>query len=97
MAVELKNRIAVDIGVNVPMVTFLSGPSVEEAAAQLLHLMTSEASTSSASLASAIVHRQGQQENGGIDEPPSEAVEHLSDEEVNSLLTDLLANEEIGE
>ena len=42
MAVELKNRIAVDLGVNVPMVTFLSGPSVEQAAAQLLQLLTSE-------------------------------------------------------
>ena len=38
MAVELKNRIAVDLGVNVPMVKFLQGPSVEQAAAQLLDL-----------------------------------------------------------
>jgi acyl transferase domain-containing protein/acyl carrier protein len=97
MAVELKNRIAVDLGVNVPMVTFLSGPSVEEAAAQLLHLLTSETSASSASIASVIVHRQGEQENGGSDEPPSDTLEQLSDEEVHSLLTDLLANEEIGE
>ena len=27
MAVELKNRIAVDLGVNVPMVTFLRDPA----------------------------------------------------------------------
>jgi len=35
MAVELKNRIALDLGVNVPMVKFLQDPSVEEATAYL--------------------------------------------------------------
>ena len=46
MAVELKNRIAVDLGVNVPMVKFLQGPSVEQAAAQILDQLTAEVSTS---------------------------------------------------
>jgi myxalamid-type polyketide synthase MxaE and MxaD len=91
MAVELKNRIAVDLGVNVPMVKFLSGPSVEQAAAQLLDLLTSETSTSSVSLASAITRRQKEQKNGGIDEHLLENLDQLSDEEVNSLLTDILA------
>ena len=40
MAVELKNRIAVDLGVNVPMVKFLQGPSVEQAATQILDQLT---------------------------------------------------------
>jgi acyl carrier protein len=97
MAVELKNRIAVDLRVNVPMVTFLSGPSIEQAAAQLLHLLTSETSTSSAPLASAITHREGEQKNGGIDEHLLENLDQFSDEEVNSLLTDLLAKEEVSE
>ncbi|MGO9606246.1 MAG: beta-ketoacyl synthase N-terminal-like domain-containing protein [Candidatus Binataceae bacterium] len=97
MAVEVKNRIAVDLGMNVPMVTFLSGPSVEQAAAQLLHLLTSETSTSSASLASEITHRQGERNNGGTDEHPLESLDQFSDEEVDSLLTDLLAKEEVSE
>jgi acyl carrier protein len=97
MAVELKNRIAVDLGVNVPMVTFLSGPSVEEAAAQLLHLLTSGTSTSSVPLASPNTHRHGEQKNGGIDEHLLENLDQLSDDEVNSLLTDLLAKEEVSE
>jgi hypothetical protein len=97
MAVELKNRIAVDLGVNVPMVTFLSGPSIEQASAQLLHLLTSETSTSSAPLASAITYREGERKNGGIDQHVLENLDQLSDEEVNSLLTDLLAKEEVSE
>lgn len=97
MAVELKNRIAVDLGVNVPMVTFLSGPSVAQAASQLLHLLTSETPGSSAPLASANGHLQGQQANGGIDEHMLEKLDQYSDEEVNSLLTDLLAQKEVSE
>ncbi len=97
MAVELKNRIAVELGVNVPMVTFLSGPSVEQAASQLLHLLTSETPDSSAALASANGHLQGQQGNGGVDEHLLDNLDQYSDEEVNSLLTDLLAKEEVSE
>jgi acyl transferase domain-containing protein/acyl carrier protein len=97
MAVELKNRIAVDLGVNVPMVTFLSGPSVEQAAAQLLHLLTSEASPLSVTPASAIARHHGERNDGGIDELRLENLDQYSDEEVNSLLTDLLAEEEVSE
>ena len=51
MAVELKNRIAVDLGVNVPMVKFLQGPSVDQAATQVLDQLTAEASNPTAPLA----------------------------------------------
>jgi len=97
MAVELKNRIAVDLGVNVPMVTFLSGPSVEQAAAQLLQLLTSEDSTLSVSPASVIAHPNGEGRNGGLDELRLENLDQYSDEEVNSLLSDLLAEKEVSE
>ncbi len=97
MAVELKNRIAVDLGVNVPMVTFLSGPSVEQAVSQLLLLLTSETPGSSVLLASANGHPQAQRRNGGIDEHLLENLDQYSDEEVNSLLAELLAKEEVGE
>ena len=94
MAVELKNRIAMDLGVNVPMVTFLSGPSVEQAAAQLLLLLTSE---NPASLASATDHLPSQQANGHIESTPSEDLDRYSDEEVDSLLTELMAKEEASQ
>jgi myxalamid-type polyketide synthase MxaD len=98
MAVELKNRIAVDLGVNVPLVTFLSGPSVEQAAAQLLHLLTSETFVSSVDpAASVFTHVNGERKSGRIDGYRQENLDEYSDEEVNSLLTDLLAEEEVSE
>jgi acyl carrier protein len=97
MAVELKNRIAVDLGVNVPMVTFLSGPSVEQAAAQLLHLLTSEASTFSVTPSATTRYHGERNGSGGIDELRLADLDQYSDEQVNSLLTDLLAEEEVSE
>jgi hypothetical protein len=97
MAIEVKNRIAVDLGVNVPMVTFLSGPSVEQAAAQLLPLLTSETASLGVPLASATTRHLEEQTNGGPDAHLLENLDQLSDDEVNSLLTDLLAKEEVSE
>ena len=88
MAVELKNRIAVDLGVNVPMVKFLQGPSVEQAAAQLLDQLTAGVSDAPAALAPAVTQRNGEQENGRVNEHLLANLDQLSDEEVNSLLTD---------
>ena len=48
MAVELKNRISADLGVNVPMVKFLQGFSVAQAATQLLEQLTAEVDSPSA-------------------------------------------------
>ncbi len=42
-------------------------------------------------------HLQGQQGTDGIDEHLLENLDQYSDEEVNSLLTGLLAQEEVGE
>ena len=83
MAVELKNRIAVDLGVNVPIVKFLQGFSVAEAATQILAQLTAEAAVPSMPVAS-------------ID-PLLEDLDALSDEQVHSLLTDMLAVEEANE
>ncbi len=97
MAVELKNRIAVDLGVNVPMVKFLQGPSVEQAATQLLDQLTAEVSNGSAAPVPTVTQQHGEQTNGNIDEHLLANLEQLSDEEVNSLLTDMLAKEEVSE
>ena len=97
MAVELKNRIAVDLGVNVPMVKFLQGPSVAQAATQILDELTAELSNSSAQLASAVAQSQKEYENGDANGQLLANLDQLSDEEVNSLLTDILDKVEIGE
>lgn len=97
MAVELKNRIAVDLGVNIPMVKFLEGPSVSQAATQVLDQLTAEASTPSVPLALAVTPRQGEQKNGSINEHLLANLDQLSDEEVDSLLTEMLAEEKGSE
>jgi myxalamid-type polyketide synthase MxaE and MxaD len=95
MAVELKNRIAVDLGVNVPMVKFLQGFSVAQAATQLFDQLTTEAFTPSPALA--VTQRQEEQKNGSSDEHLLANLDQLSDEEVDSLLTEMLAEEEGSE
>jgi amino acid adenylation domain-containing protein/thioester reductase-like protein len=45
MAVELRNRIITDLGVNVPMGRFLQSPSIEQAATQVLEQLITEAAT----------------------------------------------------
>jgi acyl carrier protein len=84
MAVELKHRIAVDLGVNVPMVKFLQGFSAAEAATQILEQLTAEAAVPPMPAA-------------GINDPVLEDLDALSDEQVRSLLTDMLALEEANE
>jgi len=97
MAVELKNRIAVDLGVNVPMVKFLLGPSVEQAATILVDQLAAGASTALPALSFAVPQREAASENGRSNGSELADVDQLSDDEVNSLLTDLLAKEEARE
>ncbi|MGB6553888.1 MAG: beta-ketoacyl synthase N-terminal-like domain-containing protein [Candidatus Binataceae bacterium] len=94
MAVELKNRIAVDLGVNVPMVTFLSEPSVEQATDRLLDLLTSEISSAPVHIASPTALSPEELKDGGTDEQLLENLDTFSDQEVASILTELLAKEE---
>jgi len=84
MAVALKNRIAVDLGVNVPMVKFLQGLSVAEAAPQILAQLTAEAAVPSMPVA-------------GINAPLPQDLDQLSDEQVHALLTEMLAIDEANE
>jgi acyl carrier protein len=94
MAVELKNRIAVDLGVNVPMVTFLSGPSVEQASDQLLQLLATGTSVSSISPSPAAAPPANDDYRN---DSALENLDRYSDEEVNSLLADLIEKEALGE
>jgi NAD(P)-dependent dehydrogenase (short-subunit alcohol dehydrogenase family)/acyl carrier protein len=102
MAVELKNRIAVDLGVNVPMVKFLQGPSVAQAATQILDQLTAELANSSALPAPAVAlrheeYKKEEHKNGDANGQLLAKLDQLSDEEVNSLLTDMLEKAEISE
>jgi phthiocerol/phenolphthiocerol synthesis type-I polyketide synthase D len=102
MAVELKNRIAVDLDVNVPMVKFLQGPSVAQAATQILDQLTAELSTSSG-LSPIVAQRheefkkKEEYKNGDANGQLLAKLDQLSDEEVNSLLTDMLEKAEVSE
>ncbi len=102
MAVELKNRIALDLGVNMPMVKFLQGPSVEQAALQILDQLAAEALDTPPPFSQAITKHQ---ENNNswhpherlADKHRLEDLNQLSDDEVNSMLIDILAEEEASE
>jgi myxalamid-type polyketide synthase MxaB len=90
MAVELKNRISADLGVNVPMVKFLQGFSVAQAATQLLEQLTAEAGTQSA-----IRPLAPTRENDQIGKTLLDTIDELSDEQVNSMLADMLTKDAV--
>jgi acyl carrier protein len=90
MAVELKNRISADLGVNVPMVKFLQGFSVAQAATQLLEQLTAEVDSPSA-----IRPLAPTRENDQIDKTLLANIDELSEEQVNSMLADMLTKDAV--
>jgi NAD(P)-dependent dehydrogenase (short-subunit alcohol dehydrogenase family) len=96
MAVELKNRIAVDLKVKVPVVKFLQGFSVDEAVTQVLDQLTAEGSNPSAPLAPAVTQQKEHIDKGNAEQLLAN-LDQLSDEKVDSLLTDMLADEKVSE
>jgi acyl carrier protein len=101
MAIELKNRIEMELRVRVPMATLLQGPTLAQLTAELLDQMVVPP------LAGLEQERRGEPEEIHSNRMRSigreEAqrlladLDHLSDTEVQSLLNDLLAEEEEGE
>jgi acyl carrier protein len=94
MAIELKNRIELELGVRIPIITFLQGPSIAEFAGQVLDQLTPVPSTRSAI---ARESDQVQQANKGITPVNKEnaqqllaELDQLSDAEVDSLLSTIL-------
>ncbi len=92
MAVELKNRIAVDLKVNVPVVKFLQGFSVEQVVNEVLHELAAETDDT-------------ETPQIPTPAPPEESrnaarllasLDQLSDEQVSSLLTEMLEEEKSG-
>jgi len=94
MAVELKNRIATELGVNVPMVKFLQGFSVAQAAKLLLDQLTAAADNPSAVRPLARPHRQVR-ENSTSDADLLANIDELSEEQVNSMLADMLSKDAV--
>jgi myxalamid-type polyketide synthase MxaE and MxaD len=87
MAVELKNRIALDLKVNVPVVKFLQGFSVEQAVTQVLEQLAAEAADPIMPLAPAVAPLDGRRDAERL----LASLDQLSDEQVSSLLDDMLA------
>src|ERR1019366_8113271 len=85
MAVELKNRIALDLKVNVPVVKFLQGFSVDQAVTQVLEQLAVGADDLAMPLAPAVAP-PGEQQTA---ERLLANLDQLSDEQVNSLLVDM--------
>lgn len=96
MAVELKNRIAADLGVKVPLVKFLQGFSVDQAVTQVLDQLTAEGSNPPAPLAPAVTRQQEDIGKGNAEQLLAN-LDQLSDEKVDSLLADMLADEKVSE
>jgi NAD(P)-dependent dehydrogenase (short-subunit alcohol dehydrogenase family) len=96
MAVELKNRIAVDLKVNVPVVKFLQGFSVEQAVTLVLDQLAAEAANPPAPLAPAVPQRREEHKDKKNAQHLLANLDRLSDEEVDSLLNDMLADEKVS-
>jgi acyl transferase domain-containing protein/acyl carrier protein len=92
MAVELKNRISADLGVNVPMVRFLQGFSVAQAATQLLDQITAEP-TGPLDLRPSAQTQERASDIDPADENLLANIDDLSDEQVNSMLTEMLTKD----
>ena len=92
MAVELKNRISADLGVNVPMVKFLQGFSVAQAATQLLDQLTAEADGPKELRCSGT--HAGRADP--IDEDLLANIDKLSEEQVNSMLAEMLTKDAVS-
>ncbi len=93
MAVELKNRISADLGINVPMVKFLQGFSVVQAGTQLLDQLTAQSERASDLQPSVL--QAPERDSDAIDEDLLSNLDQFSDEQVNSMLTDMLTKDAV--
>jgi myxalamid-type polyketide synthase MxaE and MxaD len=92
MTVELKSRIAVDLKVNVPVAKFLQGFSVGQLVTEVLDQLAAEAANPLTPLAPAVVQPEEQRDADRL----LASLDQLSDEQVGSLLTEMLGEEKDG-
>jgi acyl transferase domain-containing protein/acyl-CoA synthetase (AMP-forming)/AMP-acid ligase II/NADPH:quinone reductase-like Zn-dependent oxidoreductase/NAD(P)-dependent dehydrogenase (short-subunit alcohol dehydrogenase family)/acyl carrier protein len=99
MAIELKNKIENDLGVGIPVVNFLKGYSLSQLAAQLDEMLAGNNSSLSATSSAPALEGGGSLqpeefiESAGPENVQA-AIEQLSDEEVNAMLSEMLAEQE---
>jgi phthiocerol/phenolphthiocerol synthesis type-I polyketide synthase D len=100
MAIELKNSAELELGIHIPIIMLLQGPSISQFASQLLGLLAEAASPPAVAAASPQVAHQEQSASTAIsNSEPSNAeqllarLDQLSDDEVNSLLGSMLQQE----
>jgi acyl carrier protein len=98
MAVELKNRVELDLGLTVPVTALLQGPSLAQLSDRLIGQLPASgpavaAPTNGASVAALDADAL---RNGGNPEQLLSKVDELSDEMVDSLLRDMVVGE-VGE
>jgi acyl transferase domain-containing protein/SAM-dependent methyltransferase len=86
MAVELKNRIEIGIGVAIPIVKFLRGQTTEEIAVEAIDRLMSVAPNTAGASAAPATPRDS-----------TASLEHLSNEEVDALLEQFLSEEGVSE
>ena len=92
MAVELRNRIALDLNVNIPLVKFLQDFSVDQAVTQVLEQLGAEPADPPALLAPAGAGLDDQQDAEHL----LASLDQLTDEQVSSLLADMLSEHKDG-
>jgi phthiocerol/phenolphthiocerol synthesis type-I polyketide synthase D len=92
MAIELKNRIELELKVRIPIVTFLQGPSIAQFAGQVLDQILE--------MNEVVAEPQTDQQDGNVAiisreeaEQLLSQVDQLSDEEVNALLGQMMQDE----
>jgi len=100
MAIELKNRIELELKVRIPIVTFLQGPSIEQFTRQVLEQITTiapEEAADSGVASNQEIHPQNLEETAdinSIDQQTAEQllsqIDQLSEQEVDSLLSQML-------
>jgi NADPH:quinone reductase-like Zn-dependent oxidoreductase/SAM-dependent methyltransferase/acyl carrier protein len=106
MALELKNHLEIQMGIAIPMVRFLQGYSIDQLVSEVLDLLAakSEAPPTTLALAAAAGADQGSHARNQLPNTVSmlhtdvnrvrEAVDQLSETEIDSLLNELLTEQE---
>ncbi|MFP4411179.1 SDR family NAD(P)-dependent oxidoreductase [Coleofasciculus sp.] len=98
MAVELSNRIKNELGVDVPTVKLIQGPSIAQLATQVSEQLTPDRATSSASLITSNLSESNATQNGAPTEEASQILaklDQLADTEIDALLNSVLSNTQL--
>jgi natural product biosynthesis luciferase-like monooxygenase protein len=96
MAIELKNQLEFELAMRISIVMFLQGPSIAQFATQLLDQLTAATPAISTNTLSQEQHEDGHVKSISQQEAAQllDRLDQLSDEEVDSLLSNIVQKEE---